>query len=310
MKQKIAFCLSFTFLTTILSMLASSASAEPGLLLIAHGAPNPQWNKPVLEFGQNVAKKVLKDGKYKAVRTALMEFAQPDIPTAVAELEAAGCDRIIAIPLFIAPTGHTHFDVPAVLGIYSSPKTTATLKAEGAKIARPKVPITLVQTLAESDVLEHYAIDEVRKHSKSPRDEAIVFLVHGDPDHELLVERMMRRVATYCCGEAGISYGDWASIGVGQEYLTNGIGAIQTALEHKKRVIVVGLYLSTTAAKIDQHGKMAAKAAKKSGDHAAATATLPDNRVSFSQEAIISHPAMLDWVLKTARDNLQDASSQ
>lgn len=114
-----------------------SAMAETGLLLIAHGAPSSKWNKPVIEFGNRVAKEAIKDGKFKAVRTAMLEFTEPDVPTAVAELEAAGCDSIVAVPLFIAPSGHSHFDVPAALGIYSSPRIKAIIAEEGGRLARP-----------------------------------------------------------------------------------------------------------------------------------------------------------------------------
>lgn len=299
-------------------MSGAAAMADPGLLLVAHGAPNSGWNKPVLEFGRQVAEAVKKEGRFKAVRTAMLEFAQPDVPTAIAELEAEGCDRIVAVPLFLAPTGHTHFDVPAVLGIYRSAKTAATLAAEGAKAAVPRVPIVLTETLADGDVLSQYAADEVRKLSKSPREEAVVLLVHGDPDHALLVERIMRRVTTRCCGDAGISYGDWASVGVGQEYPSKGAAAIQTALERKKRVLVVGLYLSTTAEKIHQRGMKAVSRPAHDAAHGAghgmehggsAAASFAEPSVTMSNRPIIDHPALLDWVLKTAGDALSEGST-
>ena len=273
---------------------SSPARAEPGLLLIAHGSPSAEWNRPVLEFGRRVSEEVKKGGRFKAVRTALLESAQPDVPAAVGDLEAAGCDRIVAVPLFIAPTGHTHFDVPAVLGIYSSPRTTAALAHEGAKAARPRVPIVLTQTMSEGDVLRKYAADQVRKLSRSPQDEALVLLAHGDPEHELLAQRLMRRLTTYCCGTTGINYGDWAFIGVGQEYLSQGVPAIQAALEHKKRAIVVGVYLSSSVTKIHQRGLATLR------QRGAKTEPFEKDRVVLSDDAIIGHPDALRWVLDTA----------
>lgn len=272
----------------------SAAQAEPGLLLIAHGSPSPEWNKPVLDFGRRVAEEVKKNGRFKAVRTAMLESASPNVPTAVAELEAAGCDHIVAVPLFIAPTGHTHFDVPAVLGIYSSPRTTAALAHEGAAAARPKVPIVLTQTMSEGDVLRKYVVDQVRKLSRSPQEEAVVLLAHGDPEHALLAERLMRRLATSCCGATGTTYGDWAFIGVGQEYLSHGVPAIQTALEHKKRVIVVGVYLSSSASKIHQRCVAALR------QRGAKTELFENDSVLLSNEGIIGHPEALGWVLNAA----------
>jgi len=281
-------------LTTLLVQAGPQASADPGLLLIAHGSPRPEWNKPVLDFGARLAEEARKTGRFRAVRTAMLEAVKPDVPSAVAELEVAGGDRILAVPRFVAPSGHTHFDVPAVLGIYRSEKTDAVLAAEGARPARPKVPVVLAPTLLESGVLRAYVLDQVRKLSRSPRDEALVLLAHGDPDHHLLVDRMIRETATCCCGETGINQADWAYIGIGQEYLTQGVGAIRSALEHKKRVLVVGLYVSTCAAKIHQRSVGARPRGTRASD------PLLGKDVAFSGEPIIAHPELLRWVLKIA----------
>jgi len=278
--------------------------AGTGLLLIAHGSPNPAWNKPVLDFGCRAVATAAETGRYKAVRVCMLEAAQPDAATAVAEMEAEGCTRIVAVPLFIAASGHTHFDVPAVLGIYSSPRIAAQFAAEGIKTARPKVPLVLTGTMSEGDVLEKYALSEVRKLSSTPSDEAVLILAHGDPEHQLIVERMLRRVTTYCCGEAGISYGDWACIGMGQDYVTQALPAMETALKHKKRVLVVGLYLATSAATLHHRSMKVANPHQRSGPW-------PEEAVVFSDAAVIDYPELLlDWVFTTARTAADEASEE
>lgn len=290
-------CVTFVFLSMVVGIAVSRASAEPGLLLVAHGSPSAKWNEPVFEFGRRVAKEVEKRGRFKAVRTAMLEFAKPDVPTAVAELEAAGCDRIIAVPLFIAPSGHSHFDVPAVLGIYWSPRIAAVLAEEGGRAARPNVPIMLTQTLAEGDVLQQYALDQVQKLSKTPENEAIVLLAHGDADHALMIERLLRRIVTHCCGKTGISFGNWAGVGVGQEYPSAGLTAINEALGRKKRVLVVGLYLSTTAANIHRRGM---RMANPRGHIVPGGAPFDKEQVVMSEEALIAHPRLVQWAVETA----------
>jgi len=285
-------------------VVAGPAQAEPGLLLVAHGSPSPAWNKPVLALGDQVARQVRETGQFKAVRTAMMEFVQPDVPAGIAELEAAGCDRIIAVPLFVAPSGHTHFDVPAVLGVYSSPTTAATLREEGAKAARPKVPVVVTQTLAEGDVLTQYALAQTRKLSKKPADEALVLLAHGDPDHHQLVERMVRQIATACCGATGVGYADWAYIGVGQGYQAHGLGTIQRALENKKRVLVVGLYVSSSAEQI--HKRAMRTPQEGHGGHGAAD-PLAGKEVVFSSEPIVAQPELAAWILKAASEAVEPA---
>ncbi|HID21670.1 MAG TPA: hypothetical protein EYP14_04640, partial [Planctomycetaceae bacterium] len=170
--------------------LAASTPAWPktGLLVIAHGARSKHWNEPVIELGRRVERLALESGEFSAVRTAMLELTQPDIPTAVEELQRAGCERIVAVPLFIAPSGHTLFDVPAVLGIFFSPELKAALNREGLTTARPSVPVVLTETLGE-ELLAEFVLSEVRRLSKQPEDEALVLLAHGSHDHGPLVER-------------------------------------------------------------------------------------------------------------------------
>lgn len=285
--------LQTAFALTLL-LTANSALADPGLLLVAHGSPDPRWNQPVLELGRRVAAMAATGSPFKAVRTAMLEAVKPDIPTAIAELESAGCDRIIAVPLFVAQSGHTHFDVPAALGIYSSPKSDRLLAEEGLAVLRPRVPIVVTSTLSEGDLLRGFALAEIQKLSKTPGDEAIVLLAHGDPEHHLLVDRLMREVTTWCCGRKGISYGDWAFIGVGQEYPSHGIGAIKAALDQKKRVLVVGLYVSTSAAKIHQRSLAGRRHQPAQAD------PLQGRDVAFSEGSLIEHPDFPRRVLETA----------
>ena len=66
--QKIRFvCTLFLFTLAV--------HAQPGLLLIAHGSPSEAWNKPVLDLGKKVEALASTEGKFKAVRTAFLEFA-------------------------------------------------------------------------------------------------------------------------------------------------------------------------------------------------------------------------------------------
>lgn len=272
------------------------ASADPGLLIVAHGSPSASWNEPVLQLEKKVGENIHPGSAFRAVRTAFLEFAKPDVPTVLEELERAGCDRIVAVPLFIASSGHSHFDVPAVLGVYDSPSIRAMIAEEGGRMAVPKVPVVLAGTMAEGDCLDAFALEEVRALSKSPKEEGIVFLLHGDGGHSGLIEDMMRRIATRCCGEAGISYADWASIGVGQEYGVRGIPAIQRALEHRNRVLVVGLYVSLSAKRIHE------RAMQGLTDHAGRPKADPfkDQDVAFSDKALISSPVTLKWVIDSA----------
>ncbi len=274
---------------------ADRASGKPGLLLIAHGSPSADWNQPVLELGAGVTRRIAETGQFSEVRTAMMEFSEPNIPTAVAELEAAGCSRIVAVPLFVMPTGHTHFDVPAVLGLYSSAETIEHAGEHGG-VARCSIPITLTETMSADDrLLPEYALREVQKMSKSPSGEAIVFLAHGAPSHALLCDRVMRRIAGYCCGKTGVEYADWAYVGVGQRFKSEGLSAVRRAAESKDRVLVVGLYLASHAQRIRDR---AMGTDSHSEGHDAPNAS--GREVLFSGEGIVASSLVADWVIDTA----------
>ena len=276
-------------------------SKRPGLLILSHGAPAPQWNEPVNRLVERVRKQNDDKKTFHAIEGTFLEFIQPDAATGIERLEAAGCDRIIVVPLFIAPSSHSLFDVPAVLGLYSSPEIRQTLEEEGARVAQPRVPLTLTQTLSEGDLLDSFARDEVRTISKDPANEAVVLIAHGSPDHHSLVERMTRRVATYCCGQSGIDYADWAYCAVGQTFWDDAAPTIARAVEHKGRVLVVGLYVSTSAERVYE------RAMKKTEELMGAESKSPfkDMDVVFSSKGLVDYPATAAWLLGTARETLR-----
>lgn len=279
----------------VLPVNQGSAMGQTGVLLIAHGSPSPQWNRPVLELGVQAGQRIAGKSGVKAVRMAMLESAEPSVDAAVRELEAAGCRQIVAVPLFIAASEHTLVDVPAALGIYWSPSVAAAMRSEGLVPARTNVPIMLTAPLSEGSLLETYVLRQVQELSKSPRDEAIVLLAHGDPDHQPQIERLLRRIVTHACGRVGVDYGDWACVGVGQEYGAQGIPAIQRAAEAKDRVLVVGLYLGLSAEKL--HQRWLAQASH----HGASKETNPlDGRdVVFSKLPLVECPELLDWIERT-----------
>ncbi len=82
--------------------------------------PSKQWNQPVLNMEDSV-KSLLQARQvtgFDEVRVALMEFTEPSVATVVKEMENKGITKIYALPLFIAPSGHSVYDIPSILGLY------------------------------------------------------------------------------------------------------------------------------------------------------------------------------------------------
>ena len=82
-----------------------------GLILFAHGARDPRWALPF----EAVARQVGAARADARVQLAFLEFMNPDLLTAGAELAAAGCTSVEIVPLFLGAGGHVRRDLPLLL---------------------------------------------------------------------------------------------------------------------------------------------------------------------------------------------------
>lgn len=82
-----------------------------GLILFAHGARDPRWAAPFEE----TAARIRAQQPQLQVRPAYLDFMQPDLAGAVAELADSGCSRIDVVPMFLGSGGHVRQDLPRLL---------------------------------------------------------------------------------------------------------------------------------------------------------------------------------------------------
>lgn len=302
----------FLGLVAILALLVATAIArgeggppqggKPGLLVIAHGSPAKAWNQPVL-VQENKVRELLGQGNpFAKVKVVFMEFAEPNVADGLAELQNAGCSRIVAVPLLIAPSSHSHWDIPALLGLYSDPRIEKTLREEGARLVRCNVPVTLTTTLSDSDVIERVLLKRVRALSADPNREALILLAHGSEEVPGAWEEFMKRTATYICGKTGISYADWACVGVGQEY-SRAAAAIQSAAERRDRVIVVGAYLSGGVQRM--HKRWMDRFEGQHAEMPGMANPLKGLNLTLAEQGLLPDEAVTQWVVETACGELQ-----
>ena len=87
--------------------------AATGVLLVSHGS-RLKYNK---EFISALFDKFEKTTDYPC-NFGFMELEEPDIPTAIDSLlEDNEIERLIVVPVFIAPGVHTTNDIPTILGL-------------------------------------------------------------------------------------------------------------------------------------------------------------------------------------------------
>lgn len=230
----------------ILISINSYAQGNQGLLIIAHGSPSSKWNKPVFDI-ENQVKELLKTKNitgFDEVRVALMEFCEPSIATVVKDFENKGITRIFVLPLFIAPSGHSLYDIPAILGLYYDEGMISELENEGTKIVETKIKITIGPSLHYKNIIKDILLDKIRQISKNPKEEALIILSHGDKNFIKIWENLVDETGNYILGKTGIEYFDKAFVEVGQSFAIDGVNPILKASEKKKKVIVVGMYLS------------------------------------------------------------------
>lgn len=222
-----------------------SCSKDSGLLVVVHGSPSPKWNEPLTQLENDLIRSVSETSNpFRSVKVVNLEFQKPMIADGVKELINSGCKRIVCMPLFIARSSHVLDDIPAALGHYSTRTIHENLKKENIEIAPSVVPIVVGPTLADSDLLLVSSHERVKEISYNPEEEAIVLLAHGDEGIFESWDNLLHRVSGYLAAKTGISYVDWAYVHVGQRYGDAGVAAVLEAGQHKKRVLVVGLYLS------------------------------------------------------------------
>ncbi len=235
------------FLTLlVLISINSFAQGKLGLLIIAHGSPSEQWNQPVINI-ENQVKELLKTkniSDFDEVRVALMEFTEPSIATVIKDMENKGVTKVYVLPLFIAPSGHSLYDIPTILGLYYNQEMVDDIKEERIKIVDTKIKITVGPTLDYKNVMKDILLDKVKNLSDNSAEEALIILAHGDKNFKPIWEELINETGNYILGKTGIEYFDKAFVEVGQSFAIDGVSPIIKASENKKKVIVVGMYLS------------------------------------------------------------------
>lgn len=266
------------------------ASAKNALVVIAHGSPMEQWRKPVLDLEPQL-RQVMSDVKeISYVRVAMMEFTEPTIATVVSDCEAAGVDTIFAVPLFIAPSGHSEVDIPNIIGHKYDPKVIAELTEENTRFVKSKTPIILGPTLSYDDFLEQTMLERVREMSKSPRDEAVLLVSHGDRQFVGYWSQKMQQICDHIKKETGIDTADFKFVAMGYKMIREMMPVLKTMSQHKKRILVQGVYLTSSAKEMADMLDMESVQKQEIPD--------PDLQVVYSAKGIlpVSSVQVCSWI--------------
>ena len=285
--------LVLTILATICCSRATYAGENLGLILVAHGSPAPQWNGPVLTLEGEVQALLNKAGNnpFVTIRVAMMEFAEPTVKTVVKDMELRGVQQVYVIPLFITASGHSIYDLPTILGLYSDQKMRDQLREEGIGLVSTDMRITLGPTLDYGSVLEEVMLDRLRELSEKPQSEGIVLLAHGDHSFEPIWGSVCERVGAYVCARTGIPHFEFAFVEVGQSFITEGVPAIIRVVNRCERTLVLGLYLSMGVDGIAQSTTLSVGGMTFQG-----TGALEDCDIAFASQGLLPSERLVKWI--------------
>ena len=106
------------------------------VVLFAHGSRDPQWAQPF----RAIQRKVSAGNLALAVELAFLEMMEPDLPSTIGRLAAAGTSRITVAPLFMAQGAHVKRDLARLVS--------------DARETYPKIEIALMSAAGEAEPVQ------------------------------------------------------------------------------------------------------------------------------------------------------------
>lgn len=88
-----------------------SSFRQRAVVLFAHGSRDAAWRAPI----EAVAAQVLAMEPATVVRCAYLEWSEPDLASAVADLAGRGVNYMVVLPLFLGVGKHAREDLPRMV---------------------------------------------------------------------------------------------------------------------------------------------------------------------------------------------------
>jgi sirohydrochlorin cobaltochelatase len=139
-----------------------------GVLVIAHGSRNPQWNHLVELVVGNIRSSL-------PVRVCYLDFVEgKQIEDRVRDLERLGLKRIIVIPLFIT-MGSTHLnEIQFALGLIQAPAIDKDIQP-----IKTHAEIVWCPPIEDHDFAYQIISERIMNLSRNPSEEVLLLVGHG-----------------------------------------------------------------------------------------------------------------------------------
>jgi len=185
-KRRLAALLFLVFLLSLLPLMPQSVAlaggeVKPGVLIVAHGTNDPTWTTPVWEAAYE-----LRDNLPYTVALGFLEEVEPDIPAAVEQLNAAGVNKIVAVPLFISSYSNHIEEIRYILGLRED--LPGEEHEEPLERARPQGEVVLTPAIDDHPLLAEVLAEQIGLLVENAVSEIGVLAAHGSDSPEGQVE--------------------------------------------------------------------------------------------------------------------------
>jgi sirohydrochlorin ferrochelatase len=180
-------------------LVARPSSAEPGIVLLAHGG-SAEWNTRVSELAATV-------NASRPTEVAFGMATRATIQSAIDKLVARGVTEIVAVPLFISSWSSVitsteyllglRAEAPAALASFAkmshAPAGTAGTAAaghaahtaaDGTTPVKSPVPVRMTAALNDHPIVADILLSRARAISREPAKEAVIIVAHGPNDED------------------------------------------------------------------------------------------------------------------------------
>lgn len=202
---------------------------KEGVLVIAHGSPNPEWNRLVEEAVEQVQVGLPISVGY------LESLAGQGIADGVQRLEKEGVERIRVIPLFVS-SGSTHLEeIRYALGVIDHSRVKTDLRR-----IQPWAQILWDQAMDAHPLIQRILEDRVGSLAESPREENLLLVAHGSekPGFREEWEKGLEALAEGLRVSFGFATVEYAMLRVGD------MRSKAERLSREKRLLVLPVFLS------------------------------------------------------------------
>lgn len=134
---------------------------KTGVVLVDHGSQRPESNALLEDLARAFAERF--SDRYEIVEPAHMELAEPTIAQAFEACVKRGAERVVILPLFLAPGRHMTRDIPALAA-----RAAAQYPGVEYRVAPPLGRDALILELLAKRAEEAYSDPGATKPSSSP----------------------------------------------------------------------------------------------------------------------------------------------